>query len=94
MLRESRAYDANKATYAGTYVSVCVCCLLRTSTYFRSRPPHPGRTRPLPDQLDHGVEGRAQLEAAELDELLHGSMEQHVGEDCVGEYGVSVACAT
>ena len=26
---------------------------------------------PLPDQLDHGVERRAQLEAAELDDLLH-----------------------
>ena len=63
---------------------VCVLFTTRVRTYFRSRPPHPGRTRPLPDQLDHGVEGRAQLEAAELDQLLHGGMERHVGEDCVG----------
>ena len=83
---ESGAYDANKASYAGTYM--WVCCLRTYGQlniwYFRSRPPHPGRTRPLPDQLDHGVERRAQLEAAELDELLHGGMERHVGEDCVG----------
>ena len=63
-------------------------CVLFTYLHFRSRPPHPGRTRPLPDQLDHGVERRAQLEAAELDELLHGGMERHVGEDCV----VSTVC--
>ena len=49
---------------------ICIYMLF-IRTYFSSSPPHTGRTRPLPDQLDHGVERRAQLEAAELDDLLH-----------------------